>query len=191
MIYSLSGKLMAKKENFLLVDVQGVGYKIYVSPRIQEEPLSVGEHITVFSYLNVKEDALDLYGFLKESDLAFFEKLITVNGIGPKSALALMAIAPVDQLAAAINEGDPELLTRAAGIGRKIAERVVLELKGRLPLFQSLQAVETMKSDLDLEDALLSLGYNKASVRGAVRKIDSKLTSLESRLRSALKLLKK
>src|SRR3989344_4423170 len=91
----------------------------------------------------------------------FFEKLITVNGVGPKSALAVMSVASVDQLMAAINEGKPELLTRASGVGRRIAERLILELKGKLPMIQSAEAVEQMQSDLELEDVLVDLGYNK------------------------------
>lgn len=190
-IYMLSGKLIAKKENYIAVDVSGVGYKIFISPKTHEELPILGGAVKLFSYLNVKEDALDLYGFVRESDLTFFEKLITVNGVGPKSALAVMSVAPVDQLMAAINEGKPELLTRASGVGRKIAERLILELKGKLPMIQSVETVEQMQSDMELEDVLVGLGYNKNIVKGVVKRIDQKLFGLEPRLKNALKLLKK
>lgn len=191
MIYSLSGKLISKKENYIIVDVSGVGYKVFISPKTHEELPILGEAVKLFSYLNVREDALDLYGFAREYDLTFFEKLITVNGVGPKSALAVMSVASVDQLMAAINEGKPELLTRASGVGKRIAERLVLELKGKLPMIQSAEAVGQMESDMELEDILVGLGYNKNIVKGVVKKIDPKLFSLESRLKNALRLLKK
>ncbi len=190
-IYSLSGKLIYKKEHYIIVDVSGVGYKIFISPKTHEELPEINKAVKIFSYLNVKEDALDLYGFMRESDLTFFEKLITVNGVGPKSALAVMSVAPVDQLMAAINEARPELLTRASGVGKKIAERLVLELKGKLPMIQSTEAVGQMESDMELEDVLVGLGYNKNIVKGVVKKIDQKIFGLESRLKNALKLLKK
>jgi len=187
----LSGKLVARKENYIIVDVSGVGYKIFISPKTHEELPEINSAVKLFSYLNVKEDALDLYGFVRESDLTFFEKLITVNGVGPKSALAVMSVAPVDQLMAAINEGKLELLTRASGVGRRIAERLILELKGKLPILQSAEAVEQMESEVELEDILVGLGYTKNAVKGILRKIDPKLIGLESRLKNALKLLKK
>ena len=102
-----------------------------------------------------------------------------------------MSVAPVDQLMAAINEGKPELLTRASGVGRKIAERLILELKGKLPMIQSAETVKQMQSDIELEDVLVGLGYNKNIVKGVVKKIDPKLFGLEPRLKNALKLLKK
>lgn len=191
MIYTLSGKLISQKENYIIIDVSGIGYKVFISPKTHQELPILGRAVKLFSYLNVKEDALDLYGFVRESDLIFFEKLITVNGVGPKSALAVMSVAPVDQLMAAINEGKPELLTRASGVGRKIAERLILELKGKLPMIQSAETVEQMQSDIELEDVLVGLGYNKNIVKGVVKKTDPKLFGLESRLKNALKLLKK
>ena len=124
MIYALSGNLTAKKDNFLVLNVGGVFYKAFINNRTYRALPVLNSSLQIYSYLNVKEDALDLYGFLSESDLYFFEKLLTVNGVGPKTALGVMALEAVDKLIAAINEGKADLLTKASGIGKKTAERI-------------------------------------------------------------------
>ena len=187
MIYSLNGKLVAKKEGFVVIDVAGLGYKVHVAPRILEKLPSVGESVQLYSYLNVKEDALDLYGFLREPELVFFEKLLTISGVGPKSALAVMAVATVEQLAAAINEGKSDLLTRAPGVGKKTAERIVLELRGKLPSLKSGETVLLMEADVDVEEALVGLGYSRSDARKAIEKVDRKTKGLENRLKTALR----
>ncbi len=189
MIYSLRGNLAAKKEGFVVVDVAGLGHKVYVAPRILEKLPGIGEPVQLYSYLNVREDALDLYGFLRETELYFFEKLLTISGVGPKSALAVMAVATVDQLAAAINEGKPDLLVRAPGVGKKTAERIVLELRGKLPTLKSEETVRLMEADIDVEEALVGLGYSRSDARKAIEKLDGKTKGLESRLKGALRLL--
>ena len=191
MIYSLSGKLAAKKEGFVVIDVNGIGHKVFVSPKTYQELPTIGQSLMVYSYLNVKEDALDLYGFLSENDLNFFSRLLTVSGVGPKSGLAVMAITSTNQLMAAVNEGDAELLTKASGIGRKTAERIILELKGKLLVLQSAETVKRMESDLDLEEALVGLGYTRQQAKKAIGQIDMNVKGLEQRLKAALKVLKK
>ena len=169
----------------------GVGYKVFVPAKIYEDLPLIGQVMRVFCHLHVREDMLDLFGFLNESDLIFFERLITVSGVGPRSALAVKAIAPTDQLMAAVNEGDAELLTKASGIGRKTAERIVLELKGKLLVLKSAETVKMMESDLDLEEALVGLGYSKQQAKRAIGQLDSLVKGLELRLKAALKLLKR
>lgn len=191
MIYALNGSLLAKKENFLVLNVGGVCYKVFIDKRTAENLPPIYDNLQVFSYLNVKEDALDLYGFLNESDLIFFEKLLTVNGIGPKTALGVMALAPVDQLAAAINEGKSDLLTRAAGVGKKTVERIILELRGKLAAIGTAETVKTMESDLDVEEALVGLGYTRVQAKNVVAKIDPKVVGLEQRLKEALRKIRK
>jgi len=191
MIYSLQGSLTAKKENFAVLNVNGVCYKIFVNRRTAENLPPLQHHLQVFSHLNVKEDALDLYGFLNESELHFFEKLIGISGIGPKTALGVMNLTSAEKLAAAINEGKVDLLTRAAGVGRKTAERIVLELRGKLAVAGSEGAVRAMESDLDVEEALVGLGYSQTQAKNAVAKIDPKIGGLEKRLKAALKTVKK
>lgn len=191
MIYSISGAVTAKKEGFVVVETGGVGYKIFVSAQTYSAMPKAGEGVHLFCHLQVKEDGHNLYGFLREGELSFFEKLITVSGVGPKSALAIMALASVRDLSAAINEGKPELLTRAAGVGRKIAERVVLELRGKLPVLHSEDTVRQMESDIDVEDALIGLGYPRSEAKRVVGEVGAAVRGVEARLRAALKLIKK
>lgn len=187
MIYSLSGKLTAKKEHFAVVLVGGLGMKVYIPAAVASDLPPVGTNVDLFCHLHVREDALDLYGFLTEAELGLFEALISVTGVGPKSALNIMSVTRADQLAAAINEGRTELLTKASGIGRKTAERVVLELKGKLSFGSTARTLNLLESDLDLEEALVGLGYSKQQAKAAISRIDPKLKDFNSRLKEALR----
>lgn len=191
MIYSLSGQLLSRKENFIVVNASGVGYKVFITNRTSKNLPPIGDNVSLYSFLHVKEDALDLYGFLNEPDLNLFEKLIQVNGVGPKTALGVMSIASSDNLIAAINEGKIDLLTRASGIGKKTGERIILELKGKLASLHSADTVRIMESDLDLEEALVSLGYSKQQAQRSINQVDAKIKGLEARLMAALKIIKK
>jgi Holliday junction DNA helicase RuvA len=137
----------------------------------------------------VREDALDLFGFTSEGELQFFEMLISVSGVGPKSALAILDTAPLDELSAAIKEGRPDLLTRAAGIGRKTAERVIVELRSKVQSSKSGAVVDKMQTDSDLVEALMSLGYHRDQARAALAHVDEKVVGTEARLRAALAVL--
>ena len=128
-----------------------------------------------------------IYGFSSEQELNLFGKLNSVTGIGPKTALGVLTIAKIDQIAAAINQGKADLLTKASGIGRKTAERIILELRGKLKLESSEQIVGRMESDLDIEEALIGLGYSRQQARNAISKVDAKTASFEDRLKEALK----
>lgn len=191
MIYSVLGKLALKGDGFVVVDVGGLGIKLYVSKQtISALPAAgAGHEAKFFSHLNVKEDALDLYGFVSQEELSFFELLISVSGVGPKSALAILDVGPLDELSAAIKEGRPDLLTRAAGVGRKIAERVILELKAKVQSATSGDMVEKMQTDSDLVEALTSLGYRRDEARAALGKVDATVKGTEDRLKAALRIL--
>lgn len=191
MIYSIFGVVSVKKEGFAVVETNNIGYKIFFPVRIMEALPAVHEEVRVFCHVQVREDAHELYGFLREGELAFFEKLLTVNGVGPKSALAIMALASSDELAAAINEGKPDMLMRASGVGRKTAERVVLELRGKLPIIHSEDTVRRMESDMDIEEALMGLGYSRGQAKKVIADLDPSIHGVEDRLRAALKLIKK
>ena len=128
-----------------------------------------------------------IYGFSSEQELNLFGKLNSVTGIGPKTALGVLTIAKIDQIAAAINQGKADLLTKASGIGRKTAERIILELRGKLKSESSEQIVGRMESDLDIEEALIGLGYSRQQARNAISKVDAKTASFEDRLKEALK----
>ena len=161
MIYALAGLLNHRTEHWFSVEVSGVTYRIFASAGTLSKLPPSGVPVKVFCYQHVREDALELYGFLNESELELFERLNAISGIGPKSAMGILAVAPADQIAAAINAGRTELLTRASGVGRKTAERVILELKGKLGAIEP-QTLSLMESDAEIEETLVTLGYPRA-----------------------------
>lgn len=189
MIYSVSGKLAAKGRNFAVVEAAGVGLKIFVHQRALSSLPPIGEAVKFFTYLNVREDLLDLYGFLSQEESDFFQLLTSVSGVGPKSALAILDVAPMKDLTAAIKEGRPDLMTRASGIGSKTGERIILELRNKVKAEQSEESVKKMESDADIVETLTSLGYRREEAKVALQKVDEKITSLEVRLKAALKIL--
>lgn len=188
MIYSLSGKVKKIFNTFAVFDVHGVGFKISMSEK-DLRGISEEKDLNIFTHLHVKEDALDLYGFLSPAELSFFELLISVSGVGPRSALSILDVAEIGQLSAAIIENRPDLLTQASGIGRKTAEKVIIELRGKVATLQSEDIVRSMESDGDLVETLASLGYRKETARAALSKIPADTVGLEKRLKEALKIL--
>ncbi len=196
MIHSISGKLTLKCDNFAVVDVSGlptgqagVGLKIFTSGRTLRALPPVGGIVSFFTHLHVREDALDLFGFPSSEELRFFMLLLSVSGVGPKSALSVMDISDLKDLSAAIKEGRPDLLTRASGIGRKTAERIILELRTKVSAEKSEAAVGKMDVDADLVETLTGLGYRRDQAKVALQKVDEKITNLEDRLKAALQIL--
>jgi holliday junction DNA helicase RuvA len=191
MLYSISGKMALKSDHFAVVRAGGFGIKLFASKDTLKKLPPAGAEITFFTHLYVREDALDLYGFLEPEELQFFEMLIAVSGIGPKSALSILDIAPLNELRAAIKAGRPDLLTRASGIGRKTAERVIVELRGKVESAKSGLVVEKMETDAELVEALVNLGYRREEARVALGKVDQKIQGMEARLKAALMALGK
>jgi Holliday junction DNA helicase RuvA len=189
MIYSVSGKLALKEANFVVVETGGLGLKLFASKQTVEALPAIGAETKFFCHLHVREDALDLFGFTSPDELQFFEMLISVSGVGPRSALAILDTAPLDELSAAIKEGRPDLLTRAAGIGRKTAERVIVELRTKVQSSKSGAMVDKMQTDSDLVEALTSLGYRRDEARAALSKVGKEVAGTEDRLRAALAVL--
>ena len=183
--------MIVKRENFFVIDVGGVAFKINASLNVVKSLPAIGELVNIFTHLHVREDALDLYGFLIEEELQFFEMLISISGIGPKSALGILSVDKIENLKSAIIEGRSELLTKASGVGKKTAERVVLELRGKLSQAGSGKIVGLMETDQDLIEVLSGLGYTRLQAREALAKVDPKINKLEDRLKSALSFLKK
>jgi Holliday junction DNA helicase RuvA len=187
MIHSLSGTVVTKRESYFTLDVHGVVFKLHAAPGTLATLPDAGSPLTVQTYLYVREDTLELYGFLTETERILFERLNAVSGIGPKSALGVLGVAKPDQLVAAINEGRAELLTRASGIGKKTADRVILELKGKLSVPSAPQTLQLMESDVELEETLVALGYTRVQAKGLVGKVDPKTKGFPERLREALR----
>ena len=190
MLHYLSGRISEKKENHFILEAGNFGLKIFTSLNTFKKMPSVDEDIKIFTHLHIKEDAWDIYGFLNKAELDFFEKIISVNGVGPKTALNILNIDTAERLMAAINEGRVDLLTKASGIGRKTAERVVVELRGKFAQIDSEGIAGIMESDSDIVDVLENLGYTKMQARQAISKVDSKIKNIEDRIKAALKILK-
>ncbi|HEX4104587.1 MAG TPA: Holliday junction branch migration protein RuvA [Candidatus Paceibacterota bacterium] len=191
MLYSAAGKLASKSGKFIVLEVGGLGLKIATSEGTLKSLPAAGAAVKLFCHLHVREDALDLYGFASEGELNFFEMLISVSGVGPRSALSIMDVAKLDELSAAIKEGRPDLMTRASGIGRKTAERIIVELRTKVQSSKSGLVVEKMEGDADILEALTSLGYRREEARAALAKVDPKSLGMEERLKAALALLSK
>ncbi len=190
MIHSLSGILKEKEGNLFVIEIGGISFAVKSSINVVNKLPRIGEPVNVFTYLHVREDALELYGFLNRDELDLFQLLIGISGIGPKSALGILGIENVEKLKAAISEGRAELLTKASGIGKKTAERIILELRNKLVQSGSEKIVGVMESDHDIIEALSNLGYSKSQARDALAKIDPAIVRMEDRIKGALKLLK-
>jgi Holliday junction DNA helicase RuvA len=182
----LEGKVKSKGDNFVVVELHGIGLKVFTSKKALSR---LGDEAKLFTHLHVREDALDLFGLSSERELKFFEQLISISGVGPKSALSIMDVAELEKIIAAIKEGRPDLLTEASGIGRKTAERIIIELRGKVTTEQSGEMVKTMESDSDILETLISLGYKKDAVRSAMEKAGKDARGIEARLKATLKIL--
>jgi Holliday junction DNA helicase RuvA len=190
MLHYLIGKLIQKRENYFILEMGGVGLRIFCSVNTLKKLPAIGGEVKVFTHMNIKEDAWDIYGFSDQNELDFFTKLISVNGVGPKTALNILNVDTPERLMAAINEGRVDLLTKASGIGKKTSERVVVELRGKFATIGSEGLTGLMESDSDIVDVLCNLGYTKEQSRQAISKVDTKIKSIEDRIKAALKILK-
>jgi Holliday junction DNA helicase RuvA len=190
MIGSLRGKIIKKGDKYLILEVLGVGYRVNISPDTLSK-VSGQKETFLFIHTHIREDAFDLYGFLTQEELEFFEMLITISGIGPKGALTILAVASIDILEKAIGSGDVGYLTKISGIGKKTAEKMVLELKDKLvDKAKSEKGENYLRDELDTLEALKSLGYTQNEARDALKNISSEMNTNE-KIREALKILSK
>ncbi len=189
MIAHISGIVRSRTEKFVVVDVNGIGYKIFSTPEILAG-LALDMPASFFTHLAVREDALDLYGFLSSGDQEFFEMLISVSGIGPKSALGILSIASADTLAQAIGTGDTGYLTKVSGIGRKTAEKIVLELRDKMRANVDMKSAPgALRAEGDVVLALQSLGYSQNEARDALKEVPGDIIGTNARIKEALKIL--
>ena len=189
MIAKIEGQISYVGNRFLIVDVSGVGYKLFVT----NEAISlskVEESIKLWVHTAVRENSIDLYGFLDIEELSIFELLLDVSGIGPKSALSTLSVAPVSTLRKAIASGDTTYLNKVSGIGRKTAEKIIIELKDKLKEYEGAIATsQVMQEERDILEALRTLGYSQDEAREAIKKIPSNMTEMNNRLKEALKII--
>ena len=188
MIGSIRGKIIFKTEKFILVETGGVGYKINISSDTFTKIKKLDEEIFLFIHTHVREDILDLYGFLERPELEFFEMLIGVSGIGPKGALVILGVTSIETLKKAIRTNDTSYLTKISGIGRKTAEKIVIELRDKITKEGGEQEGASLQGELDALEALKSLGYSQHEARDALKKV-SKTLDTNVKIREALKVL--
>jgi Holliday junction DNA helicase RuvA len=196
MIAHLRGNLLAKHPNQAIVEAGGVGYDVNISvPTFSDLP-GVGSEVTLHIHTHVREDMIALYGFLRSAEKKLFEKLITVSGIGPKLAITILSGMPADEMVNTISNHDVLRLTRIPGIGRKTAERMVLELRDKLPAEQAgeVAAVPAMSAvEEDVLSALMNLGYPRATAEKALAGVskNGKRSPFDAMFREALGVLSK
>lgn len=193
MIAFLRGKIMAKLINAVILETNDIGYEIFVGENFLGE-LMINKEVEIYLHHHVREEASDLYGFKTLADLEVFKLLLSVSGVGPKSALGVLSIATASDVSQAILRGDPNLLTKVSGIGKKTAERVVLELKNKISRTQA-SSLDSETSALnygsDEIDALMSLGYSLSEARSALGVVPSEVADSGERVKQALKNMKK
>lgn len=188
MIAYIKGEVLSSEDRSVTISVQGLGYRVFSNNDTLRD-LKVGQTAELHTYLAVRENALDLYGFKDKNTLSFFELLITVSGIGPKSAVQILNIATVDSLRGAIISHDTGYLTKVSGIGRKTAEKIVLELKDKIDSIHSESESGNMKEESDALLALMSLGYSERDSRDALKEVGSAISGTSNIVREALKIL--
>lgn len=188
MISTLRGQIQEVSDDFIVLDVNGIGFKVNVSflslSKIKKE-----EKIKLYTYLHVRENILALYGFLDSVEAEFFEILIGISGIGPKAGLKILNAVSVEELKQAISSGNTSILTKISGIGKKMADKITLELKNKIePLSKTKYTDQTL---VDALDALIKLGYSSREAREALQDVSKSAKTTEDKVKWALKNLGK
>jgi len=186
MIAGLQGKLQAIGSNWAIINVGGISFQVYMPTSTLSTLGAVGEEVELYTHFYLREDNATLYGFATAEELALFQTVTAVSGVGPKLALAMLSAMSAEKLAMAIGSGSTELLSEVPGVGKKMASRLVLELKGKL-MAGGLAPAELAEENADVLTALTSLGYSVREATGAIATLpqDQKL-SLEEKVKLAL-----
>jgi holliday junction DNA helicase RuvA len=189
MIAELTGTIRSIHGTYVVLSVGGVGYKVFASPYTLGKVAGQGE-VRLFIHTHVREDQFNLFGFLSEDELSMFELLISVSGIGPKVALNILTIADPKTIRTAILRKDPSLLTRVSGVGKKTAEKVIVELQNKVSAVDVADQAGAL-ADQEALEALTSLGYTVTEARDALKAVPADLANVGERLKRALKSLGK
>lgn len=196
MIAYVKGELDTKTDSFIVIDVQGIGYKIFMPSKSIESLGKIGEIVKVYTYYYVREDNISLYGFSSNEELRMFELLISVSGVGAKSAIAMLSEISPSSFALAVISDDVSKLVKIPGVGKKTAARIILELKDKLKTESSIEKTEEVNVAIEKDNntgeaiaALQVLGYTKKEVEKVFEKIDVKNLELEEIIKQALKYL--
>ncbi|MEK7598663.1 MAG: Holliday junction branch migration protein RuvA [Patescibacteria group bacterium] len=189
MIAKIKGKLAYIRNGHAVVDVGGVGYRIY-STVYTLGKISGKEEVEFFIHTHVREDAINLYGFLSLEELEMFELLISISGVGPKAGMGILTVAPPRTIKTAILNEDPSILTKVSGVGKKTAERVILELKNKIADIPESEK-EGAVSGSDAIEALISMGYSSSEAREALKSVPKDIKDIGEMVKRALKNLGK
>lgn len=194
----IKGTLEEKMSNYVVVETMGIGYKIFMSRNAILQIGEIGDNVKVYTHYHVREDDISLYGFLSNEELKMFELLLSVSGIGAKSAITMLSNISPSEFAMSIIKNDITKLTKIPGIGPKSAQRIVLELKDKLKNEQNIEANEEAQAVIEKNEntdeaiaALQILGYNKKEIEKALEKFDYKSMEIEDIIRNGLKYLGK
>jgi len=191
MISCIEGKIIFKGERFVVIDTNGVGYRIFVGPDVLRKA-KTKEQFKLWTHLHLREDTMELYGFLEYAELEFFQTIIQISGIGPKSGLGVLAVAPLDTLKRAIAAGETSYLTQVSGIGKKIAEKIILELRDKLgKIGFAGEENAFLKEEGDVLQVLRTLGYSYSEARDAIKQLPPDIVGTQERVKEALKILGK
>lgn len=182
MIAYIKGKVVLDHLNFLIVETGGVGYKVFVLPGMGAKK---GENVKLFTHQNLKEDISDLYGFARFDELEVFQKLISVNGVGPKAGMAIMSQADAGKIASAIESEDISFFVSIPGIGKKVAGKIIIDLKSKISVAEASGILGG--GDSDVVEALISLGYKKAQINKIIFKMPKDLKNDQDKIKWALK----
>lgn len=180
----ITGKVFDLKGTRAIVDTHGIGFVIH-STLTYLSKLKTGQEASFWTHTAVRETSIDLYGFETEEELRIFELLITVSGVGPKSGLAILSVAGVKSIEEAVSSNDTSALTKISGIGRKTAEKIVLELNGKL--IGNKKGENRTGEDIDVFDALKSLGYRERDIQETIKKLPKDLTGANEKIKYVLK----
>ncbi len=184
MISYLQGKIILKKDKFIVLDVNGIGYKVFLSRKSITKIPEIGQNLKFFCFLDVKENSLNLYGFLDEKELEFFEILNDIRGIGPKAALEIASVGPLEKLKERILKQDENIFAGIPGIGKKKAMAIILELTGKIK-----NEAPSKTGSSEVEDALIGLGFPKQKIKEALSKIPKEIIDSQEIIKQAIKIL--
>jgi len=189
MLYSLEGQITEKGNDFVILKQGGISFKVFTTGENLNKLKPSKKETEFFCFLYFRQDHFELYGFLKKEELKFFELLNGISGIGPRTSLAILSIDKVEKIMVAILEKRIDFLTRASGLGRKGAERLILELQNKIQLKTTPALSKSLELDREVEEVLVNLGYSQVKVRQVLSELGAEFKTLEERLRQALKLL--
>ena len=186
MIAFVQGTVADISDRSVIIETQGVGYEISTTTETLSKAV-YGAQMALFTHLVVREDSMELYGFRSRAELTFFQMLITVSGVGPRSAIAIVSLGSIDSIQRAIGSGDATYLTSVSGIGRKTAEKIIIDLRDKLAALGHKAGGGELAGDSDAIEALIKLGYSREEARDAIKQVPSTAVSTNDKIREALK----